>query len=68
MQRHTFIVRLVRDDTGALHGQLIEPVSGRQTLFTDAAALWEALLRALNNLPTPLEPPDVEGNSYANKE
>jgi hypothetical protein len=60
MQRHTFIVRLVRDEDGALRGQLIEPVSGRQTLFTDAAALWVALLRELDGPPAPLPPPAAE--------
>lgn len=66
MLRHTFIIRLVRDEAGALHGQLTEPVSGRQTLFTDAAALWEALLQELDRPPAPS--PNREYENQVNQE
>lgn len=43
MKKQTFVVRVMRDRTGRLIGQLSEPVEGWRRPFSSPEALWQLL-------------------------
>ena len=52
MKRRSLIVRIWRDETGQLCGQISNPLTGQRQLFTNAADLWNILAHSLAGEPT----------------
>lgn len=47
MEKHTYVIRVVRNAPGQLAGQLSDPVQGWRRPFDDPETLWQLLIAGI---------------------